>query len=644
MDGDNKRMSPLVDRVGDTGFLQMEAESFNLLSSRQKGMAYWLSMAAIAVNPIAYDQNSFYGLDLKHLIEQILTHPRGINPVTLKKLTDYTKLFWANRGNHNLYTSAKFVPDFTPKELLVAALQALRNGAAVGSKSKLLKQLRELRMPIFDKGFQHLLTVKNPTNGEDPLKASGNNFYDGVTTDDLKQFRDKYPLNSRLAKKNGNLIEQVYRSGGGRGRAPAGLYAEELGRAIRYVGRAAQFADGRTKKVLEALVQYFKSGESSDWNRFNIDWVRVNGMVDFSIGFIEVYKDPRGLKGSIQGCVTVVDKKMKKLMKNLAANARHFERRAPWPEKYKRVAPHLPIVNAVDVLIGTGDFDVNTIGSNLPNETEIQEKYGSKSFIYSGSIRMLNAASGTKISDEFAYSQEERARAEKYQTVAEELGVAMHEVLGHGSGRVNSRLTEDPAVYLKECYSTIEEARADLVALWNFFDPKLQEIGAMPDIEIAKAAYDAQARSALVQLSEFPKGNRIEQDHRRGTQLIVNFIRKKGGAIQDVKRGGKVYLVVRDYDRMRKVVGILLAKLMRIVAEGDYNAARALISKYGIHFNLTWRDQVVKRYESLGLPTFWSGINPHIVRRKRGGTWDYTVVYPRDVVKQQLWYSAVAGK
>ena len=203
-----------MDRVGQTGFLQLEAESFNDLPPQQKALAFWLSMAAIAVNPIVYDQNSSYGLELKHLLEQILTHSRGIDPTVLKKITDYTKLFWANHGNHNSFTSQKFLPEFTPEELQAAALQALKNRAALGPQAKLLKELEDLRRPIFDADYQPSLTVKNPKNGEDPLTASGNNLYEGVTMADLKDFHDKYPLNSRLVKKDGKLVEQVYRAGG----------------------------------------------------------------------------------------------------------------------------------------------------------------------------------------------------------------------------------------------------------------------------------------------------------------------------------------------------------------------------------------------------------------------------------------------
>jgi dipeptidyl-peptidase III len=636
---DNAPSSPLVDRVGQTGFLQLEADSFNQLAPRQKALAFWLSMAAIAVNPIIYDQNSSYGLDLKHLLEQIVTHSKGIDPVVLKKFTDYTKLYWANRGNHNSFTSQKFLPDFTPDELQAAALQALRNRADLGPVSKLRKELEDLRPAIFDASFQTSLTVKNPKGGEDPLVVSGNNLYQGVTTADLKDFHDTYPLNSRLVKRNGRLVEEVNRAGGS-GKAP-GLYAEELGRAIRYLNMAMPFAPESTKKVLQDLIRYYQTGDAADWRQFNIDWVHDDNPVDFTNGFIEVYKDPRGLKGAMQSYVTVVDLKMNDLMKQFAANAKYFEQRAPWDAKYKLEAPHPPVVNTVEALIETADFDVDTIGENLPNEAEIHDKYGSKSFIFTGSTRAFAAAIGSNSSNEFAYSEEERARADKYLALAEDMQTAMHEVLGHGSGKMNPKLTSEPAVYLKEYYSTLEEARADLVAMWNFFDPKLIEMGAIPNIEVGKAEYDAEARAALTQLHEFPTGDTIEEDHRRGTQLIVNFIRDKTGAIQPVERDGKVYLVVKDYDAMHKGVGMLLAELMRIKAEGDYDGAKALIDKYGIHFNTAWRDQVVQRYKSLDLPSFWSGINPDLVPGSSPA--DIRIQYPRDIVKQQLRYVAIAG-
>ena len=323
----------------------------------------------------------------------------------------------------------------------------------------------------------------------------------------------------------------------------------------------------------------------------------------------------------------------------------YFEQRAPWDDKYKNPNPKPPIVNAVEMVAETGDFDVSTIGDNLPNEDEIHDKYGSKSFILTGSLRALASAEGDGSRGEFSSTQAEKDRAVKYGDLAENLFTAMHEVIGHGSGKLGPKITQDPAFYIKEYYSTLEESRADLMALWNFWDPKLIEMGVMPNDEVAKAAYDGEARSALAQLQEVPTGDTIEEDHRRGTQLIVNYIRDKTGAIQPVEHDGKVYLVVTDYAKMRQGVGMLLAELMRIKAEGDYDAAKALITHYGIHFNTAWRDQVVARYKTLDIPLNWVGINPDLeLRRGTGGKMDVTISYPRDKVKQELEYSKINGE
>jgi dipeptidyl-peptidase-3 len=636
----------LVERIGQTGFVQTQAESFKSLTLNDKIVAYWLSMAAIALHPVVFDQNSPYGLRIKHLLEQILTHSQGIDPALLKKLTAYTKLFWANRGNRNAMTFRKFLPEFSPEELKAAAEQALKNRAQVGPRARLEKELEELRRAIFDPDFEPLLTAKNPPPDQDPLEASANNLYQGVRLADLEGFAERYPLNSRLVKKNGKLVEQVYRAGTPDGKISPGLYAAELSRAIRFLRMALPYASASQKKVLNDLIRYYQTGDPADWRQFNIDWVVDDSRVDFTHGFIEVYKDARGIKGAAQAYVTVLDEKLDKLMKDFVANAAYFEQRAPWADQYKLENPQPPLAKAVEMLIETADFDVSTIGENLPNEAEIHHHYGSKSFIFTSSMRALATATGEKVTEEFAYSAEEIERARKYRALAENLFTAMHEILGHGSGKMNPKLTQEPASYLKEYYSTLEEARADLVALWNFFDPKLIEIGALPNLEVAKAAYDGEARASLVQLREIPTGDSIEEDHRRGTQLIVNFICDRTGGVESVARDGKIYLVVKDYEKMRQGVGMLLAELMRLKAEGDYDGARALINEYGIHFNPAWRDQVVERYEKLDLPIFWTGINPDLMPRfgASGKIVDLEIVYPRDIAKQQLRYTKIAGK
>jgi len=642
--------SPLVAMVRDTGFVQTAAPAFSDLTPEQKLDAYWLSMASIAINPIGYEQNSAYGLREKHLLEGILTHSKGIDPAVLDKIKSYTMLFWGNQGNHNDFTSAKFVPDFTSDELRAAAEQALKNGASFGkslnTQAAAEAELKELEKPIFDPQFEPMLTMKNPPNGRDVLQSSSVNFYSGVTMKDLVGFTDKYELNSRVVNKDGKIVEEVYRAGTPDGKVPPGLGAHELGLAIQYLQRAREYAPDAQKKVIDDLVRYYQTGERADWIQVDTDWVQDHTNPDFSSGFVEVYKDPRQLKGAIQGFVSVTDTSMSKLANGFAQNASYFEQKAPWLDKYKNPHPKPPVVNAVQMLIETGDFEVGTIGDNLPNEEEIHRKYGSKSFIITSSSRALGDVRGEKVYAEFSYSPEERERALKYGDLAADLWTSMHEVIGHGSGTVDPKLTREPGFYIKEYYSTLEESRADLMAMWNFWDPKLIEMGAMPNQEVAKAAYDTEARAALMQLHEVPTGDTIEEDHRRGTQLIVNYIRDKvPGSIEEKDRDGKVFLVVADYAKMRQGVGMLLAELMRIKAEGDYSAARDLIGKYGIHFNTQWRDQVVARYKALDLPNFWAGINPQLtLRRGENGKPDkVTMSYPRDIVAQQLMYTRIAG-
>jgi dipeptidyl-peptidase-3 len=302
-----------------------------------------------------------------------------------------------------------------------------------------------------------------------------------------------------------------------------------------------------------------------------------------------------------------------------------------------------PMAMAVEAMIETGDFHVTTVGDNLPNENEIHEKYGSKSFLFTGTTRAFSHAAGSASLEEFAYSPQEVERGKKYFDEAEDLLVALHEIIGHGSGKLSPKLTHEAAFYLKEYSSTLEEARADLMALWNVFDPKLQQLGLISSPEVGKAMYDASARVALTQLRTVPKGDTIEEDHARNRQLIVNYIIDKTGAIARVERDGKAYITVRDYDKMHQGAGTLLAELMRIKAEGDYEAIKALVNQYAVHFDTALRDQIVARYKKLNLPTYWAGIDPVLEARfsSNGDVSAVTVSYPRDYVKEQLGYAAM---
>jgi dipeptidyl-peptidase-3 len=622
--------SPLVDRVGATAFIQIEAESFKGLTPRQQALAYWLTQASIAIDPIIYDQLSRYSLRQKRVLEAVVAQKDKVDGALYGKVADYTKLFWANKGNHNEATAQKFLPEFTAEELKHALEQ-------VGRKD-LLAEVDALNQAFFDAAFEPMMTAKSPRAGEDVIQASSNNFYAGVTLAELKNFPERYRLNSRVVKENGKIVEQVYRVGG--------LYSEYLKKANECLGHAREYAEPAQAKVIADLIRYYTTGEYKDFIQFDIDWVGNSEPVDFANAFIEIYRDARGAKATSQSFVSITDQKLSDAMLKIANSAQYFENLAPWDARYKKQGVKPPVAKAVETTAETGDFHVTTIGDNLPNENEVHEKYGSKSFLFSGTVRALNEAAGYGSLEEFAATPEEIALVKKYGHEAEDLMTAMHEVIGHGSGKLNPKLTHDAAFYLKEYFSTLEEARADLMALWNVFDPKLKELGLVSTDDIGRAMYNNAAKAMLVQLRSIPKGETIEEDHQRDRQLIGRYIMDKTRAIAMEERNGKSYVTVKDYKKMREGVGMLLAELMRIKAEGDYEAIKGLIDKYGVHFDSKLRDEVVARYKALKLPTYWAGINSELTATfdGKGKVSKVEISYPRDYVKQQLGYSAMYGK
>lgn len=648
-----KSPGELVDRVGMTGFVQLHAESFRSLTPQQKELAYWLTQAAIAIDPIIYDQLSQFGIRQKSVLEEIVAHPQGIDAATMKKITDYAKLFWADRGNHNELTAQKYVPDFTFEDLQKAADIAQKNGAfksayadlpALDSPEALNKELLELKEAIFDINFEPMTTAKSPQGGKDIIQASSNTFYGpGVTLADLNGFQEKYPLNSSVVKgPDGKLTEEVWRAGRPDGSVPPGKYAVYLKKANEYLAKARAVADPQQAQVIGDLIRFYETGEFQDWLKFGEDWVKNNATVDFANGFIEVYIDSRGRKGSSQAFVSVTDKPLTDAMVNLARNAEYFEEKSPWARQYKKTQFTPPAVKAIETVVETGDFHVGTIGDNLPNENEIREQFGSKNFLFTGSSRAFEAAGQHKAIQEFGATPEIIQRDIKYGQEATELHTAMHEVIGHGSGKLSEKYKNGSEAALKEYYSTMEEARADLMSLWNAWDPKLKELGLISNQdEVAKAMYDSAALVVLTQLRRIPKGATIEEDHQRNRALIANYLLEKG-PVKMFDRDGKTYIEVVDYKKMHDEVGTLLAEIMRCKAEGDYDALKALIDKYGVHFDPKLRDQVVARYKTLNTPAYWAGVNPMLKAKMSGDkVTSVEISYPRDPVVQYLYYGSM---
>jgi dipeptidyl-peptidase-3 len=394
--------------------------------------------------------------------------------------------------------------------------------------------------------------------------------------------------------------------------------------------------------VLRALIRFYQTGDPKDWNAYNVRWIQNDATVDFASGFIEVYRDARGAKGSAQMVVAVVDQTLQPLMRNLAQNALYFERKAPWQERFKKLDVKPPVGKAIETVVASGDFHVSTIGDNLPNEQEIRQRYGTKSLLLTSSINAINQTRGARVAAEFLPDPSDTENYKKHGTWADNLHTALHEIIGHGSGKV--AVPNDPSTYLRETYNTLEEARADLVAYWNIYDPKLAELG-VPDVpEVGRELYRQVARAGLTPLKNYPTGDKAEEDHDRARLLVANYL-IESGAFERVQKNGHWFVEVKDYDKAREGVGKLLAEIMRIKGEGDYAAGKALVEKYGVHFDPAVRDDIMARYQKLDLPIYSSGVYADLepVKDKAGKVTDVKVTYPRDFLAQQLEWARLNG-
>jgi dipeptidyl-peptidase-3 len=630
----------LLERVGKVAIVQLYADGFAELSLDDKLLAYHLYRAALAGRDITYDQLHRHGLAIRNILEQIITHPEGIDEAVLQKISKYLKLFWVFNGNHGT-NYRKFVPEFNPEELLSATKSALSNGADLGIKdeSELLEKLNMLERTVFDPDFQPILASKSPGHGEDIITASGNNYYEGVTLEDLEGFQERYPLNSKLVKKNGKLTELVWRAG--TDQVSPGLYAKELSQVIGFLKKAMPFAKQGQRKALEGLIQYFQTGEAADFDTYNIHWVKDNPTVETINGFIEVYTDARGVKGEFEGMVCFVDRKINQVMKGMASLAQYFEERMPWDDKYKKRGITTPVANAVILLFGVGgEGPIPPLGINLPNAQSIRETYGSKNFILTNVSGVRYRLDADRMAREFALTEEEIKLDLLLGEKADLLHTTIHEILGHASGRVSQRLKKDPSDYLKEYYSAMEEARSDLVALWHIFDEKLMRLAGI-DQGSGEALYRSYVRADLLRLRTVREGDSLQKDHARGRHMIVSYLREKTKAIDVVEKDGKVYLSINDIQKMKQGVGELLSVIMRIKAEGDYREAKKLVERYGVKINTRWRDQVVKRAEAIDLPDHYAFVMPELelLKDQRGKITDVKVCYPQDFMRQQLRYS-----
>ncbi|MFA6542114.1 MAG: peptidase M49 [Bacteroidota bacterium] len=640
--------------VGPVRIVQLYADGFEKLSLNEKIFTYYLAQAAIAARDIAIDQRHKDALEIRDLIEAVYTHPAGIEKPVFEKIALYTKFFWVNNSQYDNITSRKFVMPCTFEEFSVAVKTAVQNGAVIAMKSgeTLDQKLARLKPDLFDASFEPVQTNKTP--GADMIAQSANNLYEGTNFAEVdawaKAGNEKYPLNSKVVKENGKLVEKVYRAGNRHlgGTVPPGMYAEDLQSAISFLAKAKEYAITPLQaENLEKLIKFYQTGDPNDWRSYNIGWVKeTSSQIDMIHGFIEVYLDARGAKGQFESVIDFANPELTELFQKVGTNAQYFEDRMPWLDIYKKKDVKPLKYTVINVVVETGDAGpVSAIGINLPNEQDVREQYGSKSVTLYNIVDAYDKTGGKDITKEFAFDEAERENDEKYGSLADNLHTALHEVLGHASGKVSPNLKVDPQAALPGYYSTLEEARADLVAMYHIWDPKLVEIGLIPNtMDVVKAMYDKEVRNAcLVQLQRVPKGHdQLEEDHMKNRQLIAHWLWKNAGCIERVERNGKTYFHVTDYQKMREGVGKLLAEIQRIKAEGDFEGIKKLVDTYGLKIDTALRDQVLARMEKLDRAVYTGFVMPELepVKDAHGTITDIAVSYPLDLAKQMLEYSA----
>ena len=631
----------LIERVGEAAVVQLYADGFRDLPLRERTLVWHLAQAAIAGRDIFYDQRYARNLAMRDVLEAILTHATDVDAATLKEIEQYTKLFWLNTGPYNNLTARKFVLTCSPRALADAAYAAERAGATfpVNRGESLDRLLLRLQPMFFDPDVDPTVTSKTPPPGQDILTASTNNLYDGVSLADLEGFAEHHPLNSRIVKSEGRLVEDVYRVGG----RCSGL----IEAIVRHLEDAIPFATAPMADALRALIRFYQTGDDTDRQQYDIAWVQDTASpVDTINGFVEVYLDARGIKGAWESLVWYVNRDKTFQIRTIAEHAQWFEDRLPCDPKYKKRGARGVTATAIDVVIEAGESGpITPVGINLPNDQGIRERYGSKSVSLSNVHEAYDKSMLPEFRTEFSWTPEEAERGKQWSAFAGELTTNLHEVIGHGSGQVDPKLQGNPHLALREHYSTIEEARADLVALFFLPDPKLVELGIIPEDhhdDIVRAEYEGYTRNVLVQLRRVRQGSQIEEDHMRNRQLIVRWVMAHTNAIEQRTRDGKTFFVMIDPRAFHEGAGRLLGEIQRIKGEGDYEAAGALVETYGVHFDPALRDEVVARVDRLGLPSYTGFVMPRLDARRNdaGEIVDVDISYPLDLTTQMLEYSA----
>jgi len=603
----NSYESNVVDRFADVQVLRYDLNGFEKLSLSQKKLVYYLSQAGLSGRDIIYDQNNAYNLEIRSALEGVVLKYKGDKTSTdWNKLMTYTKRVWFSNGIHHHYGMDKIEPTFS-KEFFKSLLKE--------TNTTLSNKALEV---MFDNSLCAKRKVKDAD--KDMVVSSANNFYgEGVTQKMAEEFYasktlkgDETPieigLNSTLVLKEGKLVEETWKSGG--------KYGAAIDEIIYWLKLASSEAENETQKnALLKLIEYYQTGDLKTWDEYAILWTSsTEGDIDWINGFIEVYGDALGRKGSYESIVQITDFEASKQMSVLALNAQWFEDNSSISSEHKKKNVKGVSYKVVQVASESGDASPSTpIGVNLPNNNWIREQHGSKSVSLGNLIAAYGKAGGDDILNEFANDKEEIELAKKYAGKASKMHTALHEVIGHASGKINKGVGQ-PAETLKNYASTLEEARADLVGLYYIMDPKLVELGLLPNNEVGKAEYDGYIRNGmLTQLQRLDLGKNVEEEHMQNRQLVASWVIEKGAkenVIEKVLRDGKTFYNINDYAKLRVLFGDLLREIQRITSEGDYLAGKDLVENYGVKVNQDIHKEVLKRVAPLNLAPYNGFVNP----------------------------------
>ena len=636
-----------ADRFADLHVLRYQVPGFEKLTPKQKEMAYYLSQAALSGRDIIFDQNYKHNLRVRRMIETVVTsYPGDRKEKPFQLFMTYAKRVWFSNGIHHHYSTKKIKPEFSQDYFAELLVKTSAKGKLPVSKDQSVESFIEEITPIIFDESKDAKRV-NQESGADLVATSANNYYEGVTQAEAEKYYaqmiDKndtepvsYGLNSKLTKPNSQIIERIWKVGG--------MYSPAIEKIVYWIEKAIPLAENAAQKdALVKLVKFYKTGSLKDWDDYNIAWVKdTESQIDFVNGFIEVYGDAMGYRGAYESVLSIRDMEATKRIAAIGKEAQWFEDNSPINKEHKKEKVTGISAKVITVVTEAGDAAPATpIGINLPNANWIRQKHGSKSVSLGNIVEAYDhvKSSGSTL-QEFAFSEEEVERTRKYGVLAGYLHTDMHEVIGHASGQINKGVGT-PKETLKSYASTLEEARADLVALYYLMDEKLVKLGVMPSVEVGKAEYDSYIRNGLLQqLNRIEMGENLEESHMRNRQLVAQWAFVNGeGAIRKVSKDGKTFFVVKDYDKLRQLFGKLLAEIQRITSEGDYEAGRDLVEKFGVQVDQELLKEVKARYAKLNSAPYSGFIQPKLVPVMNGKKIiDVKIEYPTDFTKQMLEY------